>query len=111
MSKYLALDKLATFGKIINEFGGLKGAFLQLLRLVLINALGVVCLPELQVPIFRLLLTFMFLFFRRDKLKTGTLVGEDKFGNKYYENPSYFYGKPNRTESISHVGTYLLTLL
>lgn len=32
--------------------------------------------------------------FRVDILKSGTLVGEDKFGNKYYENNSYFYGKP-----------------
>ncbi|XP_076244548.1 NADH dehydrogenase (ubiquinone) B17.2 subunit [Calliopsis andreniformis] len=28
---------------------------------------------------------------RVDVLKSGTLVGEDKFGNKYYENNSYFY--------------------
>lgn len=25
-----------------------------------------------------------------DDLKTGTLVGTDQFGNKYYENPYYF---------------------
>eukprot|EP00088_Acartia_fossae_P049132 TRINITY_DN5391_c0_g1_i3.p1 TRINITY_DN5391_c0_g1~~TRINITY_DN5391_c0_g1_i3.p1 ORF type:complete len:143 (+),score=37.06 TRINITY_DN5391_c0_g1_i3:38-466(+) len=28
-----------------------------------------------------------------DDLKTGRLVGEDKFGNKYYENNEYFYGR------------------
>eukprot|EP00088_Acartia_fossae_P023589 TRINITY_DN24586_c0_g2_i1.p1 TRINITY_DN24586_c0_g2~~TRINITY_DN24586_c0_g2_i1.p1 ORF type:complete len:142 (-),score=35.78 TRINITY_DN24586_c0_g2_i1:212-637(-) len=28
-----------------------------------------------------------------DDLKEGKLVGEDKFGNKYYENPQYFYGR------------------
>ena len=28
-----------------------------------------------------------------DDLKEGTLVGEDKYGNKYYENKRYFYGK------------------
>ena len=27
----------------------------------------------------------------RDDLKIGTLVGEDEFGNKYYENPYYFF--------------------
>ncbi|XP_033211298.1 probable NADH dehydrogenase [ubiquinone] 1 alpha subcomplex subunit 12 [Belonocnema kinseyi] len=31
--------------------------------------------------------------FRVDELKTGTLVGEDKYGNKYYENDMYFYGR------------------
>ena len=27
-----------------------------------------------------------------DELKFGTLVGEDKYGNKYFENNYYFYG-------------------
>ncbi|KAK6629657.1 hypothetical protein RUM43_003475 [Polyplax serrata] len=31
--------------------------------------------------------------FRTDDLKIGNLVGKDKFGNKYYENNTYFYGK------------------
>lgn len=29
---------------------------------------------------------------RQDDVKLGTLVGEDKYGNKYYENNMYFYG-------------------
>ncbi|TRY70462.1 hypothetical protein TCAL_17333 [Tigriopus californicus] len=29
--------------------------------------------------------------YRTDDLKIGTLVGEDRYGNKYYENPTYFY--------------------
>ena len=33
------------------------------------------------------------LYFRTDDLKFGDLVGEDKYGNKYYENNMYFYGK------------------
>ncbi|XP_054723939.1 NADH dehydrogenase [ubiquinone] 1 alpha subcomplex subunit 12-like, partial [Uloborus diversus] len=28
-----------------------------------------------------------------DELKIGTLVGVDKFGNKYYENKMYFYSR------------------
>lgn len=28
-----------------------------------------------------------------DDLKWGTLVGEDDYGNKYYENNAYFYGR------------------
>jgi len=31
--------------------------------------------------------------FRTDELKWGTLVGEDKYGNKYYENKLYFVGR------------------
>jgi len=31
--------------------------------------------------------------FRTDELKWGKLVGEDKFGNKYYENNAYFVGR------------------
>jgi NADH:ubiquinone oxidoreductase subunit len=31
--------------------------------------------------------------FRTDELKWGTLVGVDKFGNKYYENKLYFMGR------------------
>lgn len=28
-----------------------------------------------------------------DELKIGNLVGTDKYGNKYYENPRFFYGR------------------
>ncbi|KAL0117475.1 hypothetical protein PUN28_010356 [Cardiocondyla obscurior] len=31
--------------------------------------------------------------FRVDELKTGTLIGEDKYGNRYYENNAYFVGR------------------
>lgn len=33
------------------------------------------------------------LFGRMDELKDGTLVGTDKYGNKYFENNRYFYGR------------------
>ncbi|KAJ8707243.1 hypothetical protein PYW08_011377 [Mythimna loreyi] len=35
----------------------------------------------------------LYKLYRQDELKDGTLVGEDKYGNKYYENPRYFYGR------------------
>ncbi|CAH2083869.1 unnamed protein product [Euphydryas editha] len=35
----------------------------------------------------------MYKLYRQDELKDGTLVGEDQFGNKYYENPRYFYSR------------------
>ena len=34
--------------------------------------------------------------FRTDDLKEGTLIGEDKYGNKYFENNKYFYGESVR---------------
>ncbi|CAD7079685.1 unnamed protein product [Hermetia illucens] len=41
--------------------------------------------------------------YRFDDLKTGTLVGTDKYGNKYYENPYYFYGRNRWVEYTDHV--------
>ncbi|KAL6260607.1 hypothetical protein P5V15_008127 [Pogonomyrmex californicus] len=32
-------------------------------------------------------------YFRVDELKTGTLIGTDKYGNRYYENNAYFMGR------------------
>ncbi|XP_029646500.1 NADH dehydrogenase [ubiquinone] 1 alpha subcomplex subunit 12 isoform X2 [Octopus sinensis] len=31
--------------------------------------------------------------YRTDDLKTGTLIGEDEFGNKYFQNKKYFFGR------------------
>ncbi|XP_066997372.2 probable NADH dehydrogenase [ubiquinone] 1 alpha subcomplex subunit 12 isoform X2 [Anabrus simplex] len=31
--------------------------------------------------------------YRIDDAKVGKLVGEDKYGNRYYENNMYFYGR------------------
>ena len=30
--------------------------------------------------------------FRAHDVRAGTLVGEDMFGNKYFENKEYFFG-------------------
>ncbi len=38
--------------------------------------------------------------YQTDDLKDGELVGEDKFGNKYFQNNKYFYG---RNRWVSHV--------
>lgn len=40
---------------------------------------------------------------RHDDLKIGTLVGTDKFGNKYYENNYYFYGRNRWVHYADHV--------
>lgn len=39
-----------------------------------------------------------------DDLKIGTLVGEDAFGNKYYENPYYFVPRNRWVEFNPKVG-------
>ncbi|XP_054289660.1 probable NADH dehydrogenase [ubiquinone] 1 alpha subcomplex subunit 12 [Macrosteles quadrilineatus] len=40
--------------------------------------------------------------FRQDDLKTGTLVGVDKYGNRYFENNYYFYGRNRWVEYADH---------
>ena len=35
----------------------------------------------------------LYTLYRTDDLKEGELVGEDKYGNKYYQNNRYFYGR------------------
>ena len=38
-------------------------------------------------------LIFLSTFCREQELKIGALVGEDKYGNKYFENDRFFLGK------------------
>lgn len=40
--------------------------------------------------------------FSMDEIKSGTLVGADKYGNKYYEDPSQFYGRNRWVEYTEH---------
>ncbi|XP_004924987.1 probable NADH dehydrogenase [ubiquinone] 1 alpha subcomplex subunit 12 [Bombyx mandarina] len=35
----------------------------------------------------------LYKLYRQDDVKDGVLVGEDKYGNKYYENPRFFYSR------------------
>ncbi|XP_036914112.1 NADH dehydrogenase [ubiquinone] 1 alpha subcomplex subunit 12-like [Sturnira hondurensis] len=35
---------------------------------------------------------YLRMFFRVNDVKVGTLVGEDKYGNKYYEDNNQFFG-------------------
>lgn len=43
-----------------------------------------------------------------DELKDGILVGTDKYGNKYFENPRYFYGRNRWVEYAPKYGTVLI---
>lgn len=45
----------------------------------------------------------MILHYRVDELKAGTLVGVDKYGNKYYENNSNFVGKFKKWKFFSYL--------
>lgn len=47
--------------------------------------------------------SILFTTFRFDDLKIGKLVGTDKYGNKYYENNYYFYGRNRWVEYAPHV--------
>ncbi|XP_037934894.1 probable NADH dehydrogenase [ubiquinone] 1 alpha subcomplex subunit 12 [Teleopsis dalmanni] len=40
---------------------------------------------------------------RNDDLKIGRLVGVDKYGNKYFENSYYFFGRNRWIEYAPHV--------
>lgn len=66
MAKYLALDKLANFFRIIRQNGGPLG-----------------CVKKLYI---------------QDTLKDGRYVGIDEFGNKYFENYRYFFGRSRWVE-------------
>ena len=37
-----------------------------------------------------------------DEMKAGRLVGQDKYGNKYFEDPSQFYGRNRWVEYAPH---------
>ncbi|CAG9861199.1 unnamed protein product [Phyllotreta striolata] len=46
----------------------------------------------------------LYKIYRFDNLRPGTLVGTDKFGNKYFENPHYFYGRNRWVEYAPKYG-------
>lgn len=39
-----------------------------------------------------------------DECKDGKCVGKDKYGNKYYENPRFFYGRNRWIEYAPYYG-------
>ena len=81
ISKWLALDKLAYFTKSIKDNGGIfKSAYTFYMWVDFFHC--IFWRYDLANP-----------FSRTDDLKDGTFVGEDKYGNKYYENDRYFLGK------------------
>ncbi|XP_022906078.1 probable NADH dehydrogenase [ubiquinone] 1 alpha subcomplex subunit 12 [Onthophagus taurus] len=47
----------------------------------------------------------LYKLYRMDDLKQGTLVGEDKYGNKYFENNYFFYGRNRWIEYAPKYGT------
>ncbi|XP_076062570.1 putative NADH dehydrogenase [ubiquinone] 1 alpha subcomplex subunit 12 [Oratosquilla oratoria] len=47
----------------------------------------------------------LYKIYRTDDLRVGTLVGTDAFGNKYYEDNSYFQGRNRWVEYSPSVGT------
>lgn len=45
-----------------------------------------------------------------DSLRPGTLVGTDKYGNQYYENKIYFYGRNRWIEYAPKYGNIFVLL-
>uniref|UniRef100_A0A671S7P7 NADH dehydrogenase [ubiquinone] 1 alpha subcomplex subunit 12 n=1 Tax=Sinocyclocheilus anshuiensis TaxID=1608454 RepID=A0A671S7P7_9TELE len=43
---------------------------------------------------------FLLQLFRVNDIKTGALVGIDKYGNKYYEDNRYFFGMSKHTLAV-----------
>lgn len=48
----------------------------------------------------------LYKIYRQDALKVGTLVGTDKYGNKYFQNTYYFFGRSRWIEYSPHYGLY-----
>ena len=46
----------------------------------------------------------LYKLYRMDDLRVGKLVGIDRYGNKYYENNAYFYGRNRWVEYSDAVG-------
>ena len=76
--KLLGLDKVAKLGQIIKNHGGIKASLYHLYRT-----------DDLKVCLFVFLPYFSSVEFHQ----IGTLIGEDKYGNKYYQNNEYFMGR------------------
>jgi len=71
VAKWLALDKVGNFWKIVKHNNGIFGT--------------------------------LFNIFRMDSMKHGKFVGEDKYGNRYFQNNYYFYGRNRWVEYNSKV--------
>lgn len=40
--------------------------------------------------------------YRMETFRSGKLIGEDEYGNKYYEDPSFFFGRNRWVEYAKH---------
>lgn len=95
MANYLGLDRVFKAFRIIRQNGGIVASYKKLYRLV--DSADMRLLMRLYNRVLCLPLT------RMDEVKDGKLIGEDKYGNKYYENPYYFYGRNRWVEYAPHV--------
>ncbi|VDM94903.1 unnamed protein product [Thelazia callipaeda] len=82
LREVIGLRVWTKFFRIIKNCGGLTG-FVKKRYLYIVN--------------------FKDIRFRMDETRIGKLVGEDKFGNKYYEDNSYFIPRNRWVEYPEHV--------
>ena len=94
IARFLGLDKVKFFFDTLKQNGGLRMAAYRMYRWGNIHesVYLFVFIGLSIVMIFWALLMLCFLI-RENDLKSGRYVGQDEFGNKYYDNPYYFMGK------------------
>lgn len=109
--KALGADRIVRLYDIIKFNGGLVNSYLKLYRYE--NAqqkfrrVSQWKLNYVMCHIWQLIgacsIQCSFHIYRFDDLKIGRLVGTDKYGNKYFENNYYFYGRNRWVEYAPHV--------
>ena len=95
ITKYLGLDRLQYARDILQTNGGVRGLLWNLYRYVHLHFH--------LISIIISLILYLYFIYRIDAYKRGTLIGIDKYGNKYYQNKAYFYGRSRwvvYTESV-----------
>lgn len=105
MSKLLEVvgfDKVVRAFRILKENGGLRNSLFKLYRYEKTE-------PEEHLCDYITLIRMLFVdakinysACRFDTLKMGTHVGTDKYGNKYFHNDYYFYGRSRWVEYAPH---------
>lgn len=73
LKELFGIDKLMKLRELVKNVGGVRAAIKQRYLYVFFITYCNICI-----------------IFRMDVTRAGTLVGEDKFGNKYFEDNSYF---------------------
>lgn len=98
MARYFGADKLVKLMNYVQQNGGIRASLRKLYRLV--KKLKKFNYATINIPWNQ---TFIYYpFSSMDEMKAGSLVGADKYGNKYFEDPTQFYGRNRWVEFSDH---------